>query len=148
MAPPPAKTAPAKPQPEKNDLQFDNGKLGLKTASLLPVTLDLPKSGRVLVFEGLFAPERLVLRYDDWWSRARSLWRWFVAGGIALYVLSGRRPWWRTLWAVLLLTAAPLCVSAAWTPVCNALLGGWLVGLVLNRIAAWCVFRERKEVLA
>ena len=129
-------------------MYFDNGKLGLKTAGLLPVTLDLPKSGRVLVFEGLFAPERLVLRYDDWWSRARGLWMWFVAGGIALYVLSGRRPWWWTLWAVLLLTAAPLCVSAAWTPVCNALLGGWLAGLVLNRIAAWCVFRERKEVLA
>ena len=33
-------------------------------------------------------------------------------------------------------------------PVCNALLGGWLVGLVLNRIGARCVFRERKEVLA
>ncbi|MEO6787079.1 MAG: hypothetical protein ABI318_13190, partial [Chthoniobacteraceae bacterium] len=124
---------------------FDDGR---KTAGLLPVTLDLPRSGRVLVFEGLYAPERLVMRYDDWWSRARALWMWFVSGGIALWLLAGRRPWWRTLWAVLVLTAVPLCVSAAWTPVCNALLGGWLAGLMLNRIGARGVFRERKEVLA
>jgi hypothetical protein len=35
----------------------------------------------------------------------------------------------------------------AWMPVCNALLGGWLAGLALNRIGAWCVFRSQKEVL-
>jgi len=119
-----------------------------KTAGLLPVKLDLPKTGPVLVFDGLYAPERIVMRYDDWWSRARHLWMWFVGGGIAFYVFAGRRPWWLTLWALLLLSAIPLCVSAAWTPVCNALLGGWLVGLVLNRIAVRCVFRARKEVLA
>src|SRR6185436_1704600 len=99
---------------------------------LLPVTIDLPKAGPALVFEGLYAPERLVMRYDDWWSRARALWIWFVAGGFAFYLFASRRPWWRTLWAVLVLSALPLCVSAAWMPVCNALLGGWLAGLVLN----------------
>jgi len=119
-----------------------------RTAGLLPVTLDLPKTGPALVFDGLYAPERLVMRYDDWWSRARALWIWFVAGGFAFYLLAARRPWWRTLWAVLVLSALPLCAVAAWMPVCNALLGGWLAGLVLNRVGVWCVFRVKKEVLA
>ncbi len=127
---------------------FREGGRGVKTAGILPVSLDLPKDGRVLVFEGLFAPASIVMRYDDWWSRARSLWLWFVAGGVAFYLLAPRRPWWRTLWAALVLSALPLCVSASWTPVCNALLGGWLAGLVLNRIGVWCVFRVKKEVLA
>ena len=124
------------------------GRGGQKTAGLLPVTLDLPKNGRALVFAGLYAPERLVMRYDDWWSRARRLWMWFVGGGLAFYFCARRKPCWGTLWAVLVLSALPLCVSAAWMPVCNALLGGWIAGLVLNRIAAWCVFRREKEVLA
>ena len=135
------------PAPAGGDAYFDRAR-GWKTAGLLPVTLDLPKGGRVLVFEGLFAPERVALRYDDWWSRARALWMWFVSGGVAFYLLAERRPWWRTLWAVLVLSALPLCASAAWMPECNALLGGWLAGLVLNRIGAWCVFRVKKEVLA
>jgi len=121
---------------------------GQKITGLLPVTLDLPKGGRVLVFEGLFAPERVALRYDDWWSRARALWMWFVSGGVVFYLIAERRPWWRTLWAVLVLSALPLCVSTAWMAVCNALLGGWLAGLVLNRIGVWCVFWVKKEVLA
>jgi hypothetical protein len=132
----------------KADVGYFTKKGGGKTAGLLPVTLDLPKTGTALVFDGLYAPERLVMRYDDWWSRARALWIWFVAGGVAFYLLASRRPWWRTLWAVLVLSALPLCVSLAWMPVCNALLGGWLAGLVLNRIGAWCVFRVKKEVLA
>jgi hypothetical protein len=121
---------------------------GQKSAGLLPVALDLPKGGPALVFLGLYAPERLVMRYDDWWSRAQRLWLWFVLGGIVFYFLARGRPWWRTLWAALVLSAVPLCVSIAWISVCNALLGGWLAGLVLNRIGAWCVFRVRKEVVA
>ncbi len=144
----PQTKAPPKPQGEKSDLYFDDSARPQKTAGLLPVTLDLPKGGRVLVFEGLFAPERVALRYDDWWSRARALWMWFVSGGFVFYLIAERRPWWRTLWAVLVLSALPLCVSAAWMPVCIALLGGWLAGLVLNRVGVWCVFRVKKEVLA
>jgi hypothetical protein len=52
------------------------------------------------------------------------------------------------LWAVLILSALPLCGLTEWTPVCNALLGGWLAGLALERIAARLVFRVQKEVLA
>ena len=135
-------------QAEKADAAYLAKQRGGKVAGLLPVMLDLPKTGPALVFDGLYAPERLVMRYDDWWSRARALWMWFVSGGIAFYLIGARRPWWRTLWAVLVMSALPLCVSAAWMPVCNALLGGWFSGLVLNRVGAWCVFRVRKEVLA
>ncbi len=157
----PEPAAPAKPQTKTDDVSNfqtlksrlpESGARGWyrggKTAGLLPVTLDLPKTGPALVFDGLYAPERLEMRYDDWWSRARALWIWFVAGGVAFYLVASRRPWWRTLWAVLVLSAVPLCVSVAWMPVCNALLGGWLAGLVLNRVGAWCVFRVKKEVLA
>jgi hypothetical protein len=121
---------------------------GRKTAGLLPLKLDLPKTGPALVFEGLYEPERLAMDYEDWWSRAKHLWLWCVGGAIAFHVFAGRRPWLGTMWALLLLSAVPLCVSPEWTPVCNALLGGWLAGLLLDRIGAWCVFRTRKEVPA
>jgi hypothetical protein len=119
-----------------------------KTAGLLPVLLELPKHGRPLVFAGLYGPEQVTLRYDDWWSRARRLWMWFIAGGLLFYAVARPRPWWRTLWAMLVLTALPFCGMVAWTAVCNAVLAGWLVALGLNRLAVWCVFRARKEVLA
>ncbi len=119
-----------------------------RTAGLLPVMLSLPKSGSALVFEGLYAPTNVSLQYDDWWSRARRLWLWFVAGGILFYVTGRRRPWMRTLWALLLLTAIPLCLLPTWTAVCNALLGGWLTGLVLDRVAVRFIIRSPKEVLA
>ena len=36
---------------------------------------------------------------------------WFVAGGLGCFFLAGQRPWWRTCWAVLVLTFVPLVVS-------------------------------------
>ena len=121
---------------------------GRKTAGLLPVLLELPRNGRALVFDGLYAPQSVKVHYDDWWSRARRLWLWFVAGGLGSYLLGRARPWWRSLWAALVLSAIPLCLLPLWTAACNALLGGWLVGLVLERLSALVVFRARREVLA
>jgi hypothetical protein len=120
------------------------------TAGLLPVLFELPKTGRPLVFEGLAAPREISLRYDDVWSKARRMWLWFVLGGLLFYFMGRPRPWWRTVWAIFIFTALPLCGFANWTAVCNALLSGWVIGLLLNRIGAWCVFRQRKpsEVLA
>ena len=121
---------------------------GSRVSGILPMKIELPVAGRAIVLEGLFAAERVEFRYDDWWSRARGLWLWFVAGGVACLFLARRRPWWRTCWAVLVLSFFPLVVSAGATPVCNALLGGWLVSVILQRIVARCVFARRVEVLA
>ncbi len=118
-----------------------------RVGGLLPVLIDLPKAGQPLVFGGLYAPENVSVRYDSWWSRARRLWFWFVGGGVTFYFVA-RLPWRASVWAVLLLSAVPLCGLPAWTAVCNAALGGWLAALLLNRIGAWCVFRGRREVLA
>jgi len=109
-----------------------------REGGLLPVMLELPKSGNALVFHGLYAADHIQLRYHDWWSKARRLWMWFVAGGITFYFIGRARPWWRTLWVALLLSAFPLCISISAMTLCNALLGGWLSGLVLNRIAVRC----------
>jgi hypothetical protein len=120
-----------------------------RVSGLLPMKLELPKVGRMVVLEGLSAAEQVEFRYDDWWSRARRLWLWFVGGGLACLLIVGVRPWWRTCWAMLVLTFFPLCVSVAAMPVCNALLGGWLISVVLQRLAARLVFApRRKEVLA
>lgn len=121
-----------------------------REGGLLPVMLDLPKSGNALVFHGLYAADHISLRYHDWWSKARQLWMWFVAGGIIFYFIGRSRPWRRTLWAMLLLSALPLCVSLGATAICNALLGGWFTGLVLNRIAVRCSkpLTHSKEALA
>jgi hypothetical protein len=118
-------------------------------SGLLPMKLELPRSGRVIVLEGLAAAERVEFRYHDWWNRARHLWLWFVGGGLVALFLAGRRPWWRTCWALLLLTFFPYCVTIAAMPVCNALLAGWLISVVLQRLVARLVLApRRKEVLA
>jgi hypothetical protein len=120
-----------------------------RTAGLLPMKLDLPKVGHVLTFDGLAAPAQVAFRYEDWWSRARRLWIWFVVGGLLCAWKAGPHPWWRTCWVALLLTFWPLVVSEGAMPVCNALLGGWLVALVLLRISARLVLApRRKEVTA
>ena len=120
-----------------------------RVSGLLPMEIELPKVGRVIVLEGLSAAERVEFRYDDWWGRARRLWLWFVAGGLGCVFIAGDRPWWRTCWAVLGLTFIPLVVSAETMAICNALLAGWLVSVVLQRVAARVVFaRGKREVLA
>ena len=134
---------------QQRDTAAANVEATTRRAGVLPVLVDLPRTGQVLAFEGLYAPERVSLRYEGWWSQARRLWMWFVAGGLAFLWLARRRPWWRTVWTIWLLTAIPLCGHPEWTDVCNALLGGWLIGLVLNRLAARFVFRTQNgEVLA
>ena len=120
-----------------------------KFAGLLPMRIDLPKVGRVMVLEGLSAAERVEFRYDDWWSRARRLWVWFVGGGLLCWFIAQERPWWRTCWAVLALTFFPLVVTVSAMAVCNALLAGWLVSLVLQRVATRLVFAPgKREVVA
>ncbi len=146
-APPPAQR-PAEEVAQKADqaAKFGGGK---RVAGLLPMKIELPKVGRVVVLEGLSAAERVEFRYDDWWGRARRLWLWFVAGGLGCWFVVGERPWWRTCWAVLWLTFIPLVVSAGTMAICNALLAGWLVSVVLQRVAARLVYaRGKREVLA
>jgi len=118
-------------------------------SGLLPMKLDLPKVGRVIVLEGLAAAEHVEFQYNDWWNRARRLWLWFVGGGLLGLFLAGSRPWRRTCWVLLLLTFYPYCVSMTAIPVCNALLAGWLISVVLQRLVVRMVFAPRgKEVLA
>ena len=116
-----------------------------RISGLLPMKLELPKVGRVIELEGLAAAEQVEFRYEDWWSRARRLWLWFVAAALLAYFVAGVRPWWRTCWVILLLTFLPYCVSLATLPICNALLGGWLISMVVQRIAARFVFAPQRE---
>ncbi len=114
------------------------------TAGLLPMKFDLPLTGQPFLFEGFYAPEKVTFSYTDWWSRARRMWIWFVAGGVAFLFAGRRRPWVAMLWGMLVLTFVPLCVAASATTACNALLAGWLVAFVLGRVAAWFVFQPQR----
>jgi len=116
---------------------------------LIPMKLDLPKIGGMIVLDGLSAADRVQFRYENWWTRASHLWLWFVAGGLVCPFVARRRPWWRTCWVALALTFFPLVAVTSATPVCNALLAGWLVSLVIQRVAARLVFApSRKEATA
>ena len=130
---------------------FEASRAGLEqpptTAGLLPMKLDLPLTGRPLVFQGFYAPGQVRFGYVDWRTQARHGWLWFAAGAAVFLAFGRKRPWRRSLWAALILSFYPLCLAASATAVCNALLAGWLAGLVLERFAAWVVFREPDGVL-
>jgi len=118
-------------------------------AGLLPMKLDLPKIGRMIVLDGLSAADRVEFRYEDWWTRARHLWLWFVAGGFVCLFAAQNRPWWRTCWVALALTFYPMVTTTAATPICNSLLAGWLVSVIIQRTAVRLVFApKRKEATA
>jgi tetratricopeptide (TPR) repeat protein len=117
----------------------------MRVSGLLPMKLELPKVGRVIELDGLAAAERVEFRYDDWWSRARRLWLWFVGGALVCLFAAGARPWWRTCWVVLVLSFLPYCTTLAAMPVCNALLAGWLVSVVIQRVAARLIFAPQRE---
>ncbi|MDQ3625178.1 MAG: hypothetical protein M3463_22320 [Verrucomicrobiota bacterium] len=129
-----------KPHP---DMAGQPGQAGV--SGLLPMKLELPRVGQPYVFDGFYNAERVEFRYEDWWARARRLWFWFIGGGLLFLRFGRARPWWHTAWAVLVLSFAPLCLSESFTAICNALLGGWLVGLVLHRVSAKFVFAPRRE---
>jgi hypothetical protein len=126
-----------------------NGAAPQGMAGLMPMNIELPTAGRVVVLEGLSAAAQVKFHYDDWWSHARRLWMWFVAGGLLALFIAPQRPWWRTCWAILALTFFPLVVSLGWMAVCNAILAGWLVSVVVQRLAARFVFvRAKREAVA
>ena len=64
---------------------------------------------------------------------------------MAFFLVGQGRPWWNALWAMLILTAIPVCFSPASTAVCNALLAGWLLALILNRLTARLAPATRRE---
>jgi hypothetical protein len=71
-------------------------------------------------------------------------------GGAFISLFTAReRPWWRTLWVALALTFFPLVAMTSTTPICNALLAGWLTSVIIQRVSVRLVFApKRKEALA
>jgi len=120
-----------------------------RVVGLIPIKLELPKAGRTFTLEGLMAPDRVTFRYDNWWSRARSHWWYFVAGGLTFFLVGRGRHWWKAIWAIFFLTAIPVCLSPGLTAICNALLAGWILALILERIGTRMIpAPARKEALA
>ena len=140
-----------------DDKFFAPAPLPKKKAGLLPMKLDLERSGQEFSFEGLCAPGSLNFHYIDWWNQSRHGWFWWTVGGLAFAAVSrcrannasaaGRRCYYgasrKFLWGTLLLTAVPLCFAQSLTGFCNTLLVGWLTGFLMIQIAKRLVFRRR-----
>ena len=143
------------PNAPENDLRFSREFLGgatdLKGFSLgnigrLPIDFELPESGRVYRFTGLYAPDALQFRYVNWERQIRVAWIWILVGLAGFYFLAWQR--WRAplfcgLAGIVVLSFLPLVVSTGLSTWCNSLLIGWLVGL-----GFWLVFRLVRAVSA
>jgi hypothetical protein len=112
-------------------VSVSTGKLAAAKSGLLPVKLELPASGRVFEFRGNQKPETLTLRYQSWERQMAKACFWLLAGLALFWRLGRRRPWWRTFVVALALTCVPIALLPSWLSVCNALLAGWLLGLVV-----------------
>lgn len=114
-----------------------------KVAGLLPMKLELDRSGREYAFEGFYSAESVSFHYVDWWTQARRGWIWATAGGIAFFAMGRTKPWRRLVWGILALTFIPLGLAPSWVGMCNALLIGWLIAFAIHQIARRLVFRTR-----
>ena len=117
-------------------------------AGVLPMKLDLERSGKEFQFEGLCAPESVKFHYVDGWNLARRGWIWWVAGGVMFFAAARFSAARRLVWGLLVLTFVPLCIAHSLTGFCNALLAGWLTGLLIYLIATRLVFRRRAMEVA
>jgi hypothetical protein len=121
-----------------------------KKVGLLPMRLALPRVGDELVVNGFGAPEQMEVEYHAETDRSQGH-RWiFLLGAFGYLCFGGRHPWWRAAWITFWLTAIPLVFWPASMGTCNLLLGGWLAGLLLGRLARRFIFnaRSRKGVAA
>lgn len=114
-----------------------------KAAGLLPMKLELERTGTEFSFEGFQAADKLEFHYLDWWSQARRGWIWWTVGMLAFFAAARYTVWRRLVWGALLLTFLPLCIAPSMTGFCNALLVGWLTGFLIHQIATRLVFRYR-----
>jgi hypothetical protein len=112
-------------------VSVSTGKLAAAKSGLLPVKLELPASGRVFEFRGNQKPETLTLRYESWERQMAKACFWLLAGLTLFWCFGRRRPWWRTFVVALALTCVPIALLPSWLSVCNVLLAGWLLGLVV-----------------
>lgn len=118
-------------------------------AGLLPIKMELARAGQSVTFDGLYDAQSVAFHYEDSWARARRLWFWLIGGALLFLGIGGwRHPWWRSIWTMLILSFIPLCISETATPVCNALLCGWLAALLLHRIAVRFIFTSAKKEVA
>lgn len=117
---------------------------------LVPLELDLPKAGVMMRFHGAQAPEVLELRYVSWERQMAVASGCMALGGLLFAVCGRRRPWLRSLLAVLVLGVAVQLFAEGWLPQANAALFGWLGALVLTilwRVLASIVRRTSGESL-
>ncbi len=118
-------------------------------SGLLPIQLELPKSGRLETLDGLTAPKYLRFEYTGQTHEAKRLWWCLAAGGVAFFLAGPRRWGWKFAWAVLALSALPWCIAPEYVGEGRAALAGWALALVLHRISARCVAPAHgKESLA
>lgn len=111
------------------------GDFGMKEG-LIPLEVDLPQAGRVLVFSGHQRPESLSMRFVSWERLLVEACGWMLAGAGLFWWRGRRRPWRATLLVVAILAGAVPVWLSGWMLAANAVLFGWLVTLVV-----WTVWR-------
>jgi hypothetical protein len=119
----------------------DSGKYAAAKSGLLPVKLDVPATGRVFEFHGNQKPEPLLLRYQSWERQMAKACFWLVAGLLLFWCCGRKGTCWRTPLVILVLICLPLALLPSWLAVCNALLAGWLLGLIV-----WLLWRAGRWV--
>ena len=118
---------------------------------LVPLELDLPKAGVMMRFHGAQAPEVLELRYVSWERQMAVASGCMALGGLLFALWGRRRPWLRSLLAVLVLGVAVQLFAESWLHLANAALFGWLAALAFAiawRVLAWLARKAPGETAA
>ncbi|QIF00765.1 hypothetical protein [Roseimicrobium sp. ORNL1] len=125
-----------------------NASLNRAKSGLVPLELELPTSGQVLVLHGHQRPKEFALHYLSWERQATRTSLLVLLGATLFWVLRNVRIWFYTFVVVLVLVCGPILILPSWTAEFSALLAGWMMALgvwLLWKIAEW--WRERTRPL-
>jgi len=114
-------------------------------AGLISLDIALPRVGQILTFSGEQKPQAMVLSYQAW--ERQMFWAscWMALGFLAFFLWGRTRIFVLTFAVVLVLTCLPVLLASYGVAMANALLTGWLLGLVVWLI--W-VFARRMSFTA
>lgn len=117
-----------------------NASLTRAKSGLVPLELELPTTGQVVILHGHQRPKEFMLHFLSWERQAARASLLVLLGAVLFWVLRAGRVWLCTFAVALVLVCVPVLLLPSWAREASALLSGWFIALaiwLLWKMAHW-----------